>query len=325
MQIVKGYKAVPAACKGAALAIGNFDGVHRGHQALIAEARSEAALRGKLAAAMVFEPHPRQFFRPHEPLFSLTSLSEKLRLFEMLSLDVAFVIGFDAEIAALTPELFVGDVLVEGLGVSHVVVGYDFYFGKARSGTPDMMRDFGRRFGFGVTIVPPVAEAGEVFSSSAVRARLSTGDVKGAAKELGHWWRVSGQVTGGAKRGTGMGYPTANIVLAPGTALGHGIYAVRVYLGEGAGRRMEHGAAYFGQRPTFDNGAPVLEVFLFDFDENLYGRTIDVEFIEFVRPDQRFPSMDALVVQMDKDVQASRRMLAAVDAADPFAPGDSKS
>ena len=147
--------------------------------------------------------------------------------------------------------------------------------------------------------------------SSAVRARLSAGDVRGAAIELGHWWRVSGVVTGGARLGTGMGFPTANILMSPGTALGHGIFAVRVVIeGPGGGRRSLQGAAYFGQRPTFDNGAPVLEVFLFDFDGDLYGREIVVEFVAFVRPDQRFPGMEALIVQMDKDCARARELLA---------------
>ena len=318
MLIVKGYRNVPGEVRGAALAIGNFDGVHRGHQALLGETLAEARRLGCPATAMVFEPHPRQFFRPNEPLFALTSLDEKMRLFRALALDAAFVIPFDAEIAGLTPAAFVDDVLVEGLGVSHVVIGYDFYFGKARAGTPDTMRQLGAGRGLGVTVIPPVAEAGEVFSSSAVRARLSTGDVHGAAVELGHWWRVSGPVTGGAKRGTGMGFPTANITLPAGTALGHGIYAVRVHLEDAGKPRTLQGAAYFGQRPTFDNGAPVLEVFLFDFDGDLYGRIIDVEFIGFVRPDQRFRDMEELKVQMDKDCAAARVLLAAADDNDPF-------
>ncbi len=319
MKIVKGFRGIPADVRGAALAIGNFDGVHRGHQALLAETLAVSRNRNWPAAAMVFEPHPRLFFRPNEPLFALTPLEEKLRLFRALDLDAAFVIAFDAEIASLPPAAFVDDVLVDGLAVSHVVIGYDFYFGKARSGTPDTMREFGATRGLGVTVIPPIAEAGEVFSSSAVRARLSAGDVSGAAVELGHWWRVSGPVSGGAKRGTGMGYPTANITLPAGTALGHGIYAVRVHLEDhGSGRTLK-GAAYFGQRPTFDNGAPVLEVFLFDFDGDLYGRIIDVEFIAFVRPDQRFRDMDELVAQMDKDCAKAREQLAQADRNDPFA------
>lgn len=315
MQVLNGYRDVPAQLKGCVLAIGNFDGVHRGHQVLLLEARRQAELLKARAGVMVFEPHPRSFFRPNEPLFALTPIDEKIRLFESLRLDFVAIIPFDREFAGLTPEAFADRVLGGGFGARHVVIGYDFYFGKGRAGTPETMRQLGTTRGFEVSVIAPVAEAGEVFSSSAVRARLSAGDVRGAAIELGHWWRVKGKVSGGARRGTGMGFPTANIALSHGTALGHGIYAVRVLLGE----RTLRGAAYFGQRPTFDNGAPILEVFLFDFDGNLYGREIEVEFIGYVRPDQRFPDMDALILQMQKDCERARVMLAEADD-EPVSP-----
>lgn len=312
-QVIPGYEHVPDGLRGAAIAIGNFDGVHLGHQALIANTREHARELRSPAGVMVFEPHPRAFFRPQEPQFRLTPLAVKLDLLAATGLDFAAVLTFDAGLANLTPESFVTRVLLDGFGVRHVVIGYDFYFGKGRTGTPDTMRSLGASHGFGVTVLAPVAEAGEVVSSSAVRARLSTGDVAGAARELGHWWTVRGVVTGGAKRGTGMGFPTANITLEPGTALGHGIFAVRVKVGD---LRLQ-GAAYFGQRPTFDNGAPVLEVFLFDFDGDLYGKTIDVAFIGFVRPDQRFPDMPALMEQMARDCEKARTILADAGEAPP--------
>ncbi len=315
MQVHHGFNDVPNELRGGALAIGNFDGVHRGHQSLLIETAKRAKELGTAAGAMVFEPHPRVYFRPDEPMFALTSLTEKLRLFEQLHLDFAVVLKFDAALANLTPQAFARDVLAGGFNVRHVVVGYDFYFGKDRAGTPQMMGQLGQQLDFGVTVIPPIAEAGEVFSSSAVRARLSTGDVRGAAIELGHWWRVRGVVTGGAKRGTGLGFPTANITLPPGTALGHGIFATLV----GVDGVWHEGAAYFGQRPTFDHGAPVLEVFLFDFDENLYGREIVVDFIGFVRPDQRFTDLEALKEQMRKDCEQAREMLAAARREQLFA------
>ena len=317
MQVIQGDARVPDAFKGGAVAIGNFDGVHRGHQVLLQATRADANRLGSTSGAMVFEPHPRAFFRPDEPLFALTTLDEKLRLFRALDLDFVSVIRFDAAFASLTPEMFADRILVERFAIRHVVIGYDFYFGKGRAGTPETMRALGASRGFGVTVIPPVAEAGEVLSSSAVRARLSTGDVRGAAIELGHWWRVRGMVVGGARRGTGMGFPTANITLSPGTALGHGIYAVRVWIDSAC----HQGAAYFGQRPTFDNGAPILEVFLFDFDADLYGREIEVEFIGFVRPDQRFPDMAALKVQMDADCRRAREILSAAPFLPYFAEG----
>jgi riboflavin kinase / FMN adenylyltransferase len=307
MIVVHGTEDVPAAARGGVLAIGNFDGVHRGHRALIAAAISEARLSGWPAGAIVFEPHPREFFQPDKPHFRLTPLPRKLALLEALGLDMAVVARFDAALAGLSAEAFIAQVLVQGLGVRRVVVGYDFRFGKGRSGDPETLRQAGAGFGFGVTVVAQVAEAGEVFSSSAVRAELAQGDVEGAASMLGHWWRVAGTVVGGAKRGTGLGYPTANLMLPAGTALAHGIYAVRAYCD---GRRLD-GAAYLGTRPTFDDGEAVLEVFLFDFDGDLYGKEIEVEFIGFVRADAKFASASALQEQIARDCARAREILAA--------------
>ena len=219
---------------------------------------------------MVFEPHPREFFQPDEQQFRLTPLTRKLVLFEELGLDVAFVEPFNAELAAIPAQAFIERVLVAGLGVGHVVIGYDFYFGNKRGGNPELMVRAGEELGFGVTVMPPVAESGEAFSSSAVRLHLAQGDVKGAAYMLGEPWRVRGKVVGGAKRGTNLGFPTANIPMPKGTTLGHGIYAVRAHFDGTA----HDAAAYLGTRPTFDDGMPVLEVFLFDFTGDLYGRDI---------------------------------------------------
>jgi riboflavin kinase/FMN adenylyltransferase len=312
MHVIHGYDHVPAKLRGASLAIGNFDGVHRGHQALIGKARERAAELARpgalhLGGAMVFEPHPREFFHPERPHFRLTSLERKLALFERYGLDLAVVVPFGEHVANLTPEAFVEQVLVAGLGVRHVVVGYDFFFGKGRGGSAADMQRFGELFGFGVSVVPPVAEGGEVFSSSAIRAEIAQGDVAGAASMMGHWWSVTGEVVGGAKRGTGMGFPTANVLLPRTTPLAYGIYAVFVDTPEG---RFQ-GAAYLGTRPTFDNGPPVLEVFLFDFDGDLYGRRIEVSFVAFIRPDRRFDSMEALMVQMDEDCKKAQQILSA--------------
>jgi riboflavin kinase / FMN adenylyltransferase len=297
-----------ATARGAVVAIGNFDGVHRGHRALIDKALARARATGKLAGAIVFEPHPREFFVPDEQHFRLTPLPEKLRLFEAIGLDLVRVLTFDLALSRMSADAFIQHILVDELAISGAVVGYDFFFGHKRSGTPQMLSEAGRSHGFTVEIVPPVAELGEVFSSTAVRLKLAEGDFRGAAQALGRWWRVTGTVVGGAKRGTGMGYPTANVPMPKGTALAHGIFAVRVLIEGG----WHDGAAYLGTRPTFDDGMPVLEVFLFDFDGDLYGRTIAVEFIEFLRPDRKFDSMDALVAQMDIDVAKARAVLATV-------------
>jgi riboflavin kinase/FMN adenylyltransferase len=305
MKVVHGYQDVPDDARGAALAIGNFDGVHRGHQALAREAIAQAKKAGTASGVLLFEPHPREFFHPEEPHFRLTPLAEKLEIFEELGLDLAIVLSFDAALANLPAQDFVTKVLVNALDVRHVVIGHDFYYGKGRAGTPETLREAAETENFGITILDPVAEDGEAFSSSGVRLRLAQGDVVGAARVMGRWWRVRGPVVGGAKRGTGLGFPTANVPLPRGTGLGHGIYAVRTYV-DG---NCHDSAAYLGTRPTYDNGMPVLEVFLFDFDGDLYGKEIVVEFIGFVRPDRKFETSEALVAQMQRDCARAESIL----------------
>lgn len=306
MRIIYGIDNFPLDARGAVLAIGNFDGVHRGHQALLQAALRQAAKLTRPSGVILFEPHPREFFQPNHRHFRITPLPRKLTLLNELGLDLAVVLRFDQSLASLSGEQFIERVIVVGLAASHLVVGYDFRFGTGRSGDPDGLRSAGQAHGFGVTIVPQVAEAGEVFSSSAIRAVLAQGDVEGASHMLGHWWRVAGPVIGGARRGTGLGFPTANIALDRGVTLGHGIYAVRVYVG---GKRYD-GAAYLGTRPMFDNGEPILEVFLFDFADDLYGCQIEVEFIAFLRADARLPSLAALTEQMAKDCARAKEVLA---------------
>lgn len=307
MLVVRGLDHVPPEAQGAVLAIGNFDGVHKGHQALLSAAIGAAGKSGKRAGVLLFEPHPREYFRPAEDHFHLTSLDQKLRIIEGLGIDLAVVLSFDATLASLDAETFIERVLVDGLRVSHVVVGYHFFFGRNRAGTPETLRKAAERLGFGLTVVGPIAGAGEVFSSTAVRLALAEGNVEAAAAALGRPWSVEGKVVGGAKRGTGLGFPTANIPMPKGTALGHGIYAVRVSLD---GRKLD-GAAYLGTRPTFDNGMPVLEVFLFDFDGDIYGHTIEVTFVDHIRPDRKFDTPEALVAQMNADCARAREILAA--------------
>jgi riboflavin kinase/FMN adenylyltransferase len=305
MEVLHGWRNVPERLKGASLAIGNFDGVHRGHLAVL-DAAKAAARPGAPVGAMVFEPHPRKFFQPNKPLFEITPLNRKLELLAGRGLDLAAVLPFDGALAGLSAEDFVHDVLVMGFGLSHATTGYNFFFGKQRQGNPAVLRALGETFGFGVTIVEAVGHSGEIFSSTRVREMLAEGDVAGAAAMLGAWWQVEGVVESGAGRGTGLGFPTANIRLAEAQLLSHGIYAVRVRIdGE-----WHQGVAYLGTRPTFDAGAPLLETFLFDFDGNLYGRTITVEFIDFVRPDAKFRSGTDLAAQMRADCEKARQILA---------------
>jgi len=314
LDIVHNWQDHPAATRGAVMAIGNFDGVHRGHQALLKRACEIAEERDAKAGAIVFEPHPRTFFQPDRPFFELTPLPRKLRLMELFSLDIAAVVRFDAALASLTAEQFIEQVLVDGLQIAHAVAGYNFFFGKGRGGNPTLLQDLGTQAGIGVDIVEAVGGAGEVFSSTRARETLAEGDPRGAAEVLGYWWRVVGEVTGGAGRGRDLGFPTANITLADSQVLRHGIYAVRVHV-DGV---VRHGAAYLGTRPTFDDGPAVLETFLLDYDGDLYGKKLEVEFIEYIRDDARFPDADSLVEQMRIDCEKSAQILRQIDANDPM-------
>jgi riboflavin kinase / FMN adenylyltransferase len=314
MEIVRFFREVPEKLKGAALAIGNFDGVHRGHQKVLGEAIAIAKRGGRRSGAVVFEPHPREFFAPETPFFRLTPLPVKLELLEALGLDQTFIIPFDAELAALSADAFATEVMAKGLGASHVVVGNDFSYGKDRTGTTEELAVLGRELGFGVDVVAPVGEGGATFSSSRIREHLRRGEMREAAEQLGYWWRVRGQVGAGAGRGKGLGFPTLNLPLAPGQDVRHGIYAMRV--DHGAGRH--HAAGYVGIRPTFGAGEPVLEAYLLDFDGDLYGKEVDVEFIDFLRPDAAFATPDALAAQMREDTDRARAVLAKIDASDPI-------
>jgi riboflavin kinase/FMN adenylyltransferase len=305
MFVSAGITELPPGLKGSTVAIGNFDGVHKGHQQVIARTRAIAADLGAPSGIVLFDPHPRAYFSPGKAHFTLTPLSERLRLLADLGLDVAVVLEFDSALAAMPAEAFIEGMLVRDLAVRHIVVGYDFMFGKGRTGSPALLKAWGDRLGFGVTVIEPVADGGEAFSSSRVRRLLRDGDVAGAAAVLGRNWRVIGKVVSGAGRGTGLGFPTANIRLEQGQELRHGIYAARVHVG---GMRHD-AAAYLGTRPTFDNGHPLLEVFLFDFDGDLYGHEIAVEMVDYLRADQAFATIDALKAQMEIDCRNARECL----------------
>ncbi len=304
----------PGALRGAVVAIGNFEGVHRGHRVVIGKAVEVARSLGRPAAVLTFEPHPRAFFRPEEPVFRLSDECAKIRLLKATELDGVIFLRFDQELAGLAAEDFVSKVLCDRLAISGAVIGFDFHFGKGRRGAPEYLIAEGKRRGFIVEIVAEVGVQGRRFSSGAVRSALVTGDVSDAADLLGYPWFVTGVVRHGDARGRTLGFPTANLALDAGCQLRHGIYAVRVGVGE-----ARYGAvASFGRRPTFDNGAVLLEVFLFDFDGDLYGRKIDVAFIGWIRPELKFTSVDELIAQMHEDARAARPILE--KAGDMFPP-----
>jgi riboflavin kinase / FMN adenylyltransferase len=303
-----------AALRSAVLAMGNFDGVHRGHRAVIAAAMKRAQGLSKRAAVLTFEPHPRAFFHPGEPLFRLTDEAAKLRLLASTGLDGAIVLTFDAALASLTADEFVASILVGRFALSGAVIGFNFHFGKNRGGSPDFLVAEGKKRDFAVDVVSPFMDNGRPVSSGPIRKALAAGNVEEAAELLGFPWFVSGKVIHGDKRGRELGFPTANLSLDPACGLRHGIYAVRVAAG---GRRYD-GVASFGRRPMYDSGTVLLEVFLFDFAGALYGQSIDVAFISRLRDERLFASAAELTRQMQEDSRRAREILGR--AGDAFPP-----
>lgn len=306
-QHIAHFDAVPPAWRGAVVAIGNFDGVHSGHQAVLKAAEAEAEHLGVRCIVMTFEPHPRTFFAPAKPVFRLTPATLKAALIAALDLNGTLVMTFDGNLAGMEAEDFVAGVLLDKLAARHVVTGYDFHFGHNRRGTPNFLQESGLLHGFGVTVVAEHGDEGGAISSSRIREALGEGDIAHANSLLGWSWSVSGDVLHGDKRGRDLGYPTANLALTPDTALRHGIYAVRFVRASG---EVHDGVANFGRRPTFDNGRPLLETFLFDFDGDLYGEAVLVSLVGWIRPEEAFASPQALIAQMDRDSVAARACLA---------------
>lgn len=306
--VIRDGGVVPPRLSRGFVAIGNFDGVHRGHQAVIEAARVQAHMIPQKSCVLVltFEPHPRTFFKPDAPVFRLTPEQTKLRLFAGNNLvDGAVVMEFNKALASLSADEFVSDILVGWLGIAGVAVGHDFHFGKQRQGTPEFLIDAGKRYGFEVEIVQPLNDDGTPVSSGKIRDALQAGDLPRANDLLGYRWFVTGEVIHGEKRGRELGFPTANLQLDPTCRLRHGIYAVRAHVG---GKSYD-AVASFGRRPHFDNGAPLLEVFLFDFSADLYGQEMTVEFAGFLRDEEKFDSLEALIVQMNRDSEQARTLL----------------
>lgn len=305
---------LPAGLASPILAIGNFDGIHRGHQAVIRTAVELAKDRGRPASALTFDPHPSLFFAPQRPMFSLTPLPLKKRLLAYFGLSGAIVLPFDHKLAATSAEDFVDRLLISEIGAAGIVIGGDFHFGKGREGSPDYLSKRAAHHGIPVIMVTAVGDGEDNtmrVSSTAIREALARGDIGSANKMLGYRWLVSGTVIHGDKRGRLLGFPTANVHLWKDFGLRYGIYAVRV---RHAGTVFD-GVASFGRRPTFDNGPPLLEVHLFSFTGNLYDALIDVEFVAWLRSEERFEDVDALVAQMNRDAAAARHAIVEADGA----------
>ena len=319
MRILRHYRDVPADGRGTVAALGNFDGVHLGHRALLKQAARLAHEEGALFAVFVFEPYPREYFRPDGERFRLTPFRAKARLLEEVGADVLLVFPFDATLAETPSHEFVLDILVKELGVKHVVVGEDFRYGKGRAGDATTLAYMGEMEDFGVTIFPHISDSeGAKISSSRIRDALRNGKPDQAARLLGHWWSVEGHVCEGDKRGRTLGFPTANIIMDGTLNPAFGVYAVRAYI-RGLGH-LHEGVANFGLRPTFAVPAPLLEVHLFDFVGELYGQLLRVELVSYLRAERKFDDIEVLKAQLAADRDAAKAILAssvAVPALDP--------
>ena len=312
MRIFRHFDTLPEDARGAAVAIGNFDGVHPGHRAVINEAGLIARDEGVPWAVLTFEPHPRQLFTPNQAPFRLTPFRAKAQLIEAMGVDLLIVQRFDKAFSEIEAEDFVRDALVRGLSAHHVVSGYDFVFGHNRGGHCDLLLALGEKEGFGFTAVSALTDdTGEAYSSTRVRDRLKHADPVGAAKILGRDFELSGRVVHGDHRGHDLGFPTANIHLGRHIRPANGIYAVRALVEDGENQQWRDGAANIGVRPTFGGDSILLEVFLLDFDADLYGKRLRVRLIDHLRDEKKFDGLDALKAQIALDTKTARKILAA--------------
>ena len=312
MRIVRDYQFVDPGDKGASVAIGNFDGVHRGHVSVINQARDSGEAIGAPLGILTFTPHPREYFAPHAPAFRLMNPLARTTRLEKIGVERLYELNFNTAMATLSARDFVQAVIHEGLGLRHVVVGADFCFGKGRSGTAQDLIDFGKEFGFGVTIANLMETEGGLISSTNIRTALSDGRPRDAAQMLGHWHRIEGEVIGGEQRGRELGYPTANMSIDGLHQPKHGVYAVLVDVLDGPHKGSYHGAASLGVRPMFGENKANLETFIFDFSGDLYGSTLSVALVEYLRPELKFDGLNALIKQMDSDCDQARQILAAL-------------
>ena len=307
MQVVRDWRDLPDAAKGAAVAVGAFDGVHRGHQAVIADAKAAADRLGAPLGVVSFDPHPRRWFQKDAAPFRLMTADQMAQALAPLGVDILYLLPFDAEMAGMSDAEFAERVLAQGLGIRHAAVGFDFTFGKGRSGSPEALRAYGERLGFNVSTAPRLDDAdGLKLSSSAVREALKAGDMARAAVILGRPFAIQGEVIHGDKRGRTIGVPTANVPLGDYMRPAYGVYATRSRLADG---RVVDGVASLGVRPMYALETPLLEVWLFDFDGDLYGQTLDTQLIVWLRGEETFDGLDALKTQIDADAAAARVIL----------------
>ncbi|MCC7321113.1 MAG: bifunctional riboflavin kinase/FAD synthetase [Rubellimicrobium sp.] len=312
MRIIRDSLFIDPALRGAAAAIGNFDGVHLGHRHVIDLARAAAGDLGAPLGVLTFEPHPRQYFRPDAAPFRLMDAAARASELARLGVERLYELPFNAALAALSAGDFARVILSERLGLAHVAVGADFRFGHGRDGGADDLRRLGARLGFGVTVARMMDAGGTEVSSTAIRAALTDGRPGDAARMLGHWHRIEGPVIRGDQRGRDLGFPTANMSIAHRHPPRFGVYAVLADVLDGPHAGRYHGAASIGVRPMFGENVPNCETFLFDFSGDLYGATLSVALVDWLRPEERFDSLDALILQMRADCDRARALLAAL-------------
>ena len=310
MRIIRDTVFIDPADRGAAAAIGNFDGVHLGHQAVIGLARAEAQRIGAPLGIMTFEPHPRSYFAEDLPPFRLMNAEARANRLAKLGVERLYEVPFNAALASLSPREFAQNVIADQLGLRHVVVGADFCFGKGRAGTTADLQAYGAEMGFGVTVAALVQQGADNISSTAIRDALTEGRPADAAAMLGHWHRIEGAVIRGDQRGRDLGYPTANMSITGLHPPKFGVYAVKVDVLDGPHKGHYHGAASIGVRPMFGENIPNCETFLFDFKGDLYGATLSVALVDYLRPELKFDGLDALIVQMGADCDQARKILA---------------
>ncbi|EBA04150.1 Riboflavin kinase / FAD synthetase = FMN adenylyltransferase, RibF [Rhodobacterales bacterium HTCC2150] len=310
MQIFTHWNDLPASAKGGSAVIGNFDGVHRGHQAVLDIARKRAKDNDIPLGVLTFDPHPRQFFAPDAPEFRLMNNEAKANRLAKLGVDYLYQLPFDKIMSSFTAREFAKTVIAEGLGLSHIVIGADFCFGKGRLGTAQDLVDFGTQFGFDVTIAPLLKADSDYISSTSIRRALAEGDPAIASDMLGHWHRIEGEVIHGEKRGRELGFPTANMSVKGLHLPKFGVYAVFATILDGPYQGVYQGAASLGIRPMFGENTPNLETYLFDFDGDLYGTHISIALVEYLRGEEKFDGLDALIDQMTLDCDRARKVLA---------------
>lgn len=309
MKIIRHVDSIADECKGSVIALGNFDGFHKGHQKVIGAAGKIAEEMKTTLTVLSMEPHPRMFFNPSQDEFRLNSFRTKSHLLESFGVDQFVVLPFDKTLANMEAEDFVLDALIGKIGALHIVVGFDYCFGAGRRGGVNVLGWLSKEEQFGLTVIEKVMGEGHIYSSSNIRATLEKGDVRKVADQLGHWWHVEGHVRQGDQRGRTIDFPTANLLIEGYKEPRYGVYAVRVTMENGSNKSTWDAIANVGRRPTFDKKDVLLECHIFDFDRDIYGQLVKVEFVDFIRPEQKFDGLESLKEQIHKDCIIARKIL----------------